>query len=70
MQAVSSYGSSTVSSGAVKIVMDTRTSIEGQHVVVRNFSFSFSPLCLCHLVLVTWFGLSWLQASWHESPIG
>jgi hypothetical protein len=44
MQAVSSYGSSTVSSGAVKIVMDTRTSIEGQHVVVRNFSFSFSPL--------------------------
>jgi len=32
--AVSSYGSSTVSSGAVKIVMDTRTSIEGEHVLV------------------------------------
>jgi hypoxanthine phosphoribosyltransferase len=32
--AVSSYGSSTVSTGAVKIVMDTRTSIEGQHVIV------------------------------------
>lgn len=33
--AVSSYGSGTVTTGAVKIVMDTRTNIEGQHVLVK-----------------------------------
>jgi hypoxanthine phosphoribosyltransferase len=32
--AVSSYGSGTVTTGAVKIVMDTRTAIEGQHVLI------------------------------------
>eukprot|EP01087_Luapelamoeba_hula_P022990 TRINITY_DN837_c0_g1_i1.p1 TRINITY_DN837_c0_g1~~TRINITY_DN837_c0_g1_i1.p1 ORF type:complete len:193 (+),score=40.29 TRINITY_DN837_c0_g1_i1:161-739(+) len=32
--AVSSYGSGTTSTGAVKIVMDTRTSIEGKHVLI------------------------------------
>ncbi|KAL6076939.1 Hypoxanthine phosphoribosyltransferase [Balamuthia mandrillaris] len=32
--AVSSYGSGTVTTGAVKILMDTRTNIEGQHVLI------------------------------------
>ncbi len=48
--AVSSYGSSTVSSGAVKIVMDTRTNIEGQHVLVTYlvpfFALHLPPLKL------------------------